>query len=139
MVEIQHEHSAQIETIKNNYETDIMNLKESYQNMLEKKEQQIRHLEETVQQQCSKMEEEVKFIQEHLKNTTSTIDNRCYIEKIRALENCVVKLDKIFKRSEKEYQKQISKLKKRIKLCSKANQVGFFLLLQRVQSFSFSY
>lgn len=139
MVEIQHEHSVQIEQIKNSYETDIMNLKHSYQGMLDKREQQIRHLEETVQQQCSKMEEEVKFIQEHLKNTTSAIDNRCYVEKIKALENCVIKLDKLFKKSEKEYQKQICKLKKRIKLCNKANQVSFFGLSQSVHGLSFSF
>lgn len=129
ILEIQQGHSVQLEKIKNNYESDIVNLKQSYQNMLEKKEQQIRHLEETVQKQCSKMEEEVKFIHEHLKNTNSTIDSKCYIEKIKTLERCVIKLDKVFKKTEKEYQKQICKLKKKIKLSNKASQVSFGFLL----------
>lgn len=122
--EMQHEHSVHIEKVKNTYENDIMTLKQSYQNMLEKKEQQIKLLEETVQNQCSKMEQEVKFIQEHLKKSNSIADNQCYVEKIRALEACVVKLDRLFKRSEKEYQKQICKLKKKIKVCDKANKVN---------------
>lgn len=127
--EIQHEHSVQVEKIKNNYENDITNLKQSYHSMLEKKEQQVRNLEETVQNQCAKMEEEVKSIQEHLKKGSSLVDNRCYVEKIKALENCVVKLDRLFKRSEKEYQKQICKMKKKLKVCNKANQVSDIFVL----------
>lgn len=122
--ELQHENNLRIEKVKNTYETDIMNLKQSYQNMLEKKDQQVKLLEDAVQVQCAKMEQEVKFIQEHLKNNSSTGDNKHYVEKIRALETCVLKLDKLFKRSEKEYQKQICRLKRKIKLCSKANEVN---------------
>lgn len=122
--QIQQEHSVRVEKVKNTYENDIMTLKQSYQTMLERKEEQIRLLEETVQKQCEKMEQEVKFIQDHLKRGGSTADEKCYAEKIRALETCVVKLDRLFRRSEKEYQKQICKLKKKIKLCNKANEVS---------------
>lgn len=122
ITEINHENKLKVEKLRNEYEVKILDMKKSFEKSLERKDEQIKKLEVTVQKQCVEMEREVTFIRNHL-NKNKMVDQHNYIEKIRTLEKCIIKMDKLFKKSEKDYQRKISKLKKQIDLRDKVNEV----------------
>lgn len=67
-----------------------------------------------------RMSNEIAALRIQIENAFS---NHNSDEKIVVLQKCVSKMDKLFQRSEKEYQKQIDKLKQELDLKDKVMQV----------------
>lgn len=136
ITENEHIHSIKVEQLKNEFEKKILEISQSHQEAMSEKNYQIKQLETAVQRQCAKMEREVKFIRAHLQNT-KIIGNEDYIEKIAFLEKCVAKMDRLFKRAEKEHKKQLAKLKKEIEIREKTNQVFFHTIFTHLFQMNF--
>lgn len=68
------------------------------------------------------MQDEMQETRTHLENAeNSNVENQS--EKICFLQKCILKLEKLYHKSEKEYTKQITKLKREIEFKDRAAQV----------------
>ncbi|XP_023309729.1 uncharacterized protein LOC111691336 [Anoplophora glabripennis] len=76
--------------------------------------------ESYVSERCSRMSKEISALRIQIENAFSNHNND---DKIIVLQKCVSKMDKLFQRSEKEYQKQIDKLKQELDLKDKVMQI----------------
>lgn len=69
------------------------------------------------------MHEEVRGIRSQMEeNSCANNDNN--LEKISFLQKCIGRMDKLFKKSEKDYNKQITKLRQEISIRDKSLQVS---------------
>lgn len=70
------------------------------------------------------MQNEVKIIKSDLaRENVTTAENAINEQKVMYLQKCIIKLEKLFNKSEKEYLKQITKLKYEVELKERATKV----------------
>ncbi|XP_030750483.1 coiled-coil domain-containing protein 186-like isoform X2 [Sitophilus oryzae] len=101
---LEYEHSNKIETLKNNFHEQIRNKSKINDELINKKDEEIFRLTDIIQKRCQQISNEISSLQNHL--TSCECD-----KKLGLLKKCVSKMDKTFKRSEREYLRQIEKLK----------------------------
>nr|XP_022917032.1 uncharacterized protein PFB0765w-like isoform X2 [Onthophagus taurus] len=133
MNDLRESHENRLSTIKdefdhrNNhiiseYETKLRYFKAQYEERLNQKDVEIEKLEQLLQEQCLRMQEEVQTIRNQIESNMSNSSDS-YIEKINFLQKCIIKMEKLYQKSEKENAKQLTKLRKELDYKTKTNQV----------------
>ncbi|XP_017779184.1 PREDICTED: kinesin-related protein 4-like isoform X2 [Nicrophorus vespilloides] len=84
------------------------------------RDEEIVRLENLLQEQCGRMQEEVQIIRNQM--DVANIDESSN-EKIRFLQRCVLKMDKLYKKAEKEFGRQVVRMRREFDLKEKHNQV----------------
>lgn len=69
------------------------------------------------------MQEEVHMIRSQIESSVSS-NNESHLEKIAFLQKCILKMEKLYQKAEKENSKQIAKLKRELEFRDKSNQVS---------------
>lgn len=69
------------------------------------------------------MQEEVQGIRTQIESNI-TNSSESYLEKINFLQKCIVKMEKLYQKAEKENAKQLNKLRKELEYKNKTNQVN---------------
>lgn len=122
ILEIEKEHAKQLQEVKNFYEGQIGEMKAEYGKNITFKDSEIERLEKLLREQCERMQNEVKTIKEQV--TKENLDvSEAHSEKITFLQKCILKMEKLYQKSEKDYLKQIAKLRYELDLKEKTIQI----------------
>lgn len=116
-----------IEEIKASYELKLNQIKVENETFKIEKEKEISRLSEIIQQQCCKMTDEIFNLRKEVEQCIVTRGD----DKINVLKKCISKMDKLFHKSEREYLKQIEKLKQDLELKEKVQQIQ--MITQRAE------
>lgn len=69
------------------------------------------------------MQDEVHLIRSQIESTVSS-SSELYLEKITFLQKCIIKMEKLYQKAERENSKQLAKLKRELEFRDKSNQVS---------------
>ncbi|KAK9887768.1 hypothetical protein WA026_000083 [Henosepilachna vigintioctopunctata] len=103
------------------YESKISDLKEKYDKELRGKDIEIRRLEDVIQKECMRLLNEITVLRTQIEEASST--NTTNNEQIIFLQKCIAKMDRLFQKSERDYCKEIEKLKQDLDNRKKATQI----------------
>nr|CAH7733581.1 unnamed protein product [Callosobruchus chinensis] len=117
--ELDHSYRNKMEKMRGDYETKIISLQTAHENDVKSKNEEISRLTDIIQQQCTRISNEIKSLRTQLESSMSNNTE----ERVIVLQKCVSKMDKLFHKSEKEYTKQISKLKQELEIKEKVAQI----------------
>ncbi|XP_074039750.1 uncharacterized protein [Leptinotarsa decemlineata] len=129
--QLEEAYEYKIENITENYELKLKEVKAEYEMRMrelklqgeydkKEKDKEIYRLSEIIQQQCNRMSNEIVALRQQIE---ATFSNTAPEDKVYVLQKCVSKMDKLFHKSEKEYLKQIEKLKQELELKDKVTQI----------------
>uniref|UniRef100_A0A6P7GU61 Uncharacterized protein LOC114342326 n=1 Tax=Diabrotica virgifera virgifera TaxID=50390 RepID=A0A6P7GU61_DIAVI len=113
--DVHHSYQIRMEEMKANYEARIAEIKLEFENDKKAKDQEICRLSEIIHQQCTRMSNEITALKTQVESTF----NHKPEDKIILLQKCISKMNKFYQKSEKEYLKQIEKLKQDIEFKDK--------------------
>ncbi|VEN35729.1 unnamed protein product, partial [Callosobruchus maculatus] len=117
--ELDNSYRNKMEKMRGDYESKISFLQAAHENDVRVKDEEISRLTDIIQQQCTRISNEIKSLRTQLESSMSNNSE----ERVIVLQKCVSKMDKLFHKSEKEYMKQISKLKQELEIKEKVAQV----------------
>lgn len=73
------------------------------------------------------MQEEVQLIRSQIESSASS-STESYLEKISFLQKCILKMEKLYQKAERDNMKQIVKLKRELEVRDKSNQVSLLII-----------
>ncbi|CAH1154398.1 unnamed protein product [Phaedon cochleariae] len=127
--QIEDNYKLKMEEIKADSEMRLRELKLEYEDDKKEKDKEIYRLSDIIQQQCIRMSNEIAALRKQIENSMPCNNNHNHNhnnvpeEKVFVLKKCVSKMDKLFHKSEKDYMKQIEKLKQELELKDKVAQI----------------
>ncbi|CAH2002558.1 unnamed protein product [Acanthoscelides obtectus] len=117
--ELDNSYKNKMEKLRGEYETKITDLYTARENDIKAKDAEISRLTDIIQQQCTSISNEIKSLRTQLESSMCNNNG----ERVIVLQKCVSKMDKLFHKSEKEYMKQISKLKQELEIKDRVAQI----------------
>ncbi|KAF5295219.1 hypothetical protein FQR65_LT10503 [Abscondita terminalis] len=114
--DLENKFNIKLGEVKAEYDRKMMEVQSSYEKIIHEKNQEIRRLENLIEVQCKRMHDEVTTIRTEIEESRDSHQNESNSEKIVYLQRCISKMDKLFRKSEKNYLKQIAKLKTEIEM-----------------------
>lgn len=116
--ELEDKFNKRINEIQVEYENKILQLQVKYEKIIQDKDKEIQRLENLIEVQCKRMHNEVTSIRAQMEESRDS-NNESNSEKIVFLQKCITKMDRLFKKSERSFIKQIAKLKTEIEMRDK--------------------
>ncbi|KAK5641278.1 hypothetical protein RI129_009825 [Pyrocoelia pectoralis] len=120
-MEAENKLNEEISKLTQEYESKIENLRIDHAKMVQTKNNEIQRLESLIEVECKRqvlMHEEVNKIRTQIEETQ--LENTdANLEKIGVLQKCISKMDKLFKKTERTFNRQIAKLKTEIEMRDK--------------------
>ncbi|GJQ81716.1 hypothetical protein Trydic_g9157 [Trypoxylus dichotomus] len=120
---LKEDYDSRIKRIKEEYETRLNTIGIDYEKALSSKDSEVTKLEHMLQEQCVRMQEEVQLIRAQIESTAIS-NSETYMGKIAFLQKCILKMEKLYQKAEKENLKQITKLKRELEFRDKSNQLA---------------
>ncbi|XP_044759275.1 centrosomal protein of 112 kDa-like [Coccinella septempunctata] len=109
------------ENLKKESDDKIKELEEKNSVALRGKDKEISRLEDIIQRECTRLVTEITVLRSQIEEASST--NTSNDERILFLQKCITKMDRLFQKSEREYCRQIEKLKQELDNREKAIQI----------------
>ncbi|XP_049826375.1 uncharacterized protein LOC109598209 isoform X2 [Aethina tumida] len=128
---LEHNFQGQLDELKTTYETQIHRLSMDKEVGMKDKDQEISRLNDIIEKQCLRMSNEITSLRARMVESINANSND---DKIVFLQKCVAKMDRLFQKAERDYQKQIQKLKATLDQKEKSMQI--LLKSQRVEVMS---
>ncbi|KRT82648.1 hypothetical protein AMK59_4655, partial [Oryctes borbonicus] len=120
---LKEDYDCRIRTIKGDYDARLNKIGHDYEKALSSKDSEVARLERMLQEQCVKMQEEVHLIRAQIESSALS-NSETYMEKIAFLQKCILKMEKLYQKAEKDNLKQMTKLKRELEFRDKSNQVA---------------
>ncbi|XP_018335238.1 interaptin-like [Agrilus planipennis] len=111
-----------IEEMRTEYDSNEAELKENFQKELELKDAEIIRLDTMIQEQCLRMQKEVKLIRNQMERNAHLV-NGDSLDKILFLQKCIFKMEKLFKKSQRDYAKQVASLKNELAIKNRTFEI----------------
>lgn len=115
------EFQKMIREIEEKHDVKIRDLKNKHDGELLTRDNELKRLEDIVQNQCVRLANEINVLRNQIDEASNS--NSQNDERIIFLQKCIAKMDRLFQKSEREYCKQIEKLKQELENREKAIQI----------------
>ncbi|KAB0793795.1 hypothetical protein PPYR_13415 [Photinus pyralis] len=121
--ELEHQFYEKVSKLITDHDCKIEDVKTNYERNVQDKDREIGRLEDLIQVQCKRMHEEVSKIRTQIEENQIENPNDS-LEKITVLQKCIAKMDRLFKKTERSFNRQITKLKTEIEMRDKIIQLS---------------